>query len=93
MLVLGGGLVENGADPDALAPAGMQHLNRLRELFEAGTAPPEEAWRYAVIGLMAMLCRSATARAQWRAQAGLVAWLQEHEDVSEHFFTCCGPPK
>jgi hypothetical protein len=86
VLVMGGGLVEGGADPDALVPAGMQHLARLRELFEEGEAPPEEAWRYAVISLMTMLCRSAAARAQWRAQADLIAWLQAHEDVSGHFF-------
>jgi len=34
VLVLAGGLVENGADPDALAPAAMQHLARLRGLFD-----------------------------------------------------------
>lgn len=86
VLVLAGGLVENGADPDALAPAGRQHLARLRGLFDQGEALPEEAWRYAVIGLMTMLCRSAAARAQWRAQAELVEWLQAHEEVSGHFF-------
>lgn len=86
VLVLAGGLVENGADPDALAPAGMQHLTRLRGLFDQGEVLPEEAWRYAVIGLMTMLCRSAAARAQWRAQAELLAWLQAHEEVSGHFF-------
>lgn len=86
VLVLGGGLVENGASPDALVLAGIKHLGRLRELFEEGQTLPEEAWRYAVISLMTMLCRSAAARAQWRAQADLVAWLQAHEDMSGHFF-------
>jgi len=86
VLVMAGGLVENGADPDALAPAGMQHLARLRELVDQSETLPEDAWRYAVISLMTMLCRSATARAQWRAQADLVEWLQAHEELSGHFF-------
>lgn len=86
VLVMGGGLVENGADPDTLVPAGIRHLGRLRELFEEGEALPEEAWRYTVISLMTMLCRSAAARTQWRAQADLVEWVQAHEDESGHFF-------
>lgn len=86
VLVLAGGLVENGADPDTLVPAAILHLARLRALVEEGEALPEEAWRYAVISLMTMLCRSAAARARWCAQTELVEWLQTHEELSGHFF-------
>lgn len=86
LLVFGGGLVENGADPDTLLPAGVQHLRRLWELHTLEEKLPKAAWRFAVIGLMAMLCRSATGRALWRQQTDLLAWLQAHEDLSGHFF-------
>ncbi|MGI4873760.1 MAG: hypothetical protein ACRYFX_21585 [Janthinobacterium lividum] len=85
LLVLGGGLVETGADPTALLPGGLQHLHYLRELQEAGQPPAPDLWRFTVMGLMAMVCRSAEARAQLRQQADLVQWLEAHEELSDHF--------
>ena len=85
LLVFGGGLVESGASPDALLPAGLHHLADLRQLHAAGHAPEEDTWRFAVIGLMAMLCRSASGRALLKRKAQLLTWLEENEELSDHF--------
>lgn len=85
VLVLAGGLVENGADPDLLLPAALRHLQQLRDAHEAGELVADSAWHYTVLGIMAMLTRSARNRARLRAQPELLAWLSEHEGVSDHF--------
>ena len=85
VLIFGGGLVENGSDPDTLLPAGLAHLRYLTELCDQGEQLPEAAWRFTVIGLMAMLCRSAVGRALWKQQTDLHAWLTAHEELSDHF--------
>lgn len=85
VLVLAGGLVEGGADPEALLPAGIEHLQRLRAQYEAGEPVAAEAWRFTVMGLMAMLTRSRRNRQQLQAQPELLAWLTEHEKLSDHF--------
>ncbi|WP_223652792.1 hypothetical protein [Hymenobacter psoromatis] len=86
VLVLAGGLVENGASPHVLIAAGIAHLARLRALLAEGLALPPAAWRFAIIGLMAMLCRSAEGRALFKQQTELLAWLEEEEETSSHFF-------
>ncbi|MBD2769134.1 hypothetical protein IC235_14665 [Hymenobacter sp. BT664] len=82
LLVLTGRLVEDGASPDAVVPGGLAHLDRLRHLHEPIAA---DTWCFSVIGLMAMLCRSASARALLKQQAELLTWLEEYEDLSDHF--------
>ena len=85
VLVLAGGLVENGADPEVLMPAALGHLQRLQALHEEGERIPTEAWRFAVMGLMAMLTRSRHNRAHLQAQPELLAWLTAHDQLSNHF--------
>src|SRR6476661_464158 len=85
LLVLGGCLVEWGARPDVLVPAGLDHLWRLRTLYQERQRVPEAAWRLAIIGLMAMLARAAGARALLRAQPELMSWLDSHTELSDHF--------
>ena len=86
LLVFGGSLVEAGAAPDRLVPGGLRQLADLRRQHdEDPAAVPAPAWRFAVIGLMALLCRSAAGRAAFQKQTGLVAWLAGHEALSDHF--------
>lgn len=86
VLVLAGGLVEDGADPEVLLPAALGHLQRLRAQHEAGESVPAGAWKFTVMGLMAMLTRSRRNRQLLQAQPELLAWLSEHEELSDHFY-------
>ena len=85
LLVFGGSLVEDGASPTILLESGLEHLMRLQQLQDAGQPSAEAAWRFAVIGLMALLCRSAPGRALFKQQVETVAWLEANEDLSDHF--------
>ncbi|WP_310394820.1 hypothetical protein [Hymenobacter sp.] len=85
LLVFGGSLVEDGASPVILLASGLEHLTRLRQLQDAGPPPAEAVWRFTVIGLMALLCRSAPGRALFKQQAETLAWLGANEDLSGHF--------
>ena len=85
LLVLGGSLLEAGANPDCLADSGLAQLERLRQQYEAGQLPAKVTWRLTVVGLMAQLCRSAAARARLRQLPALLEWLAEREELSSHF--------
>ena len=85
-----GTLVEKSGQSELAFPALLTHFQRLQELSDAGETPPEEAFRFTVMGLMTMLCRSLANRRQLQRQPGLTEWLDEHEAVSDHLYYLAG---
>jgi hypothetical protein len=85
-----GALVEKSGQPELVFPALLTHFQRLQELSDVGETPHEEAFRFTVMGLMTMLCRSAANRRQLQRQLGLAEWLDEHEAVSDHLYYLAG---
>ncbi|MCR5887943.1 hypothetical protein LRS06_09155 [Hymenobacter sp. J193] len=85
-----GALVEKHNHAEIAFSAVWAYFQHLQALQAGGQAPPPQVWRFAVMGLMAMLCRSAVNRQQLQAQPHLAAWLTEHDDLSDHFYYLSG---
>ena len=85
-----GVLVEKSSQPELAFPALLAHFQRLQELSDAGEKPHEEAFRFTVMGMMTMLCRSVANRRQLQRQRGLAEWLDEHEAISDHLYYLAG---
>jgi hypothetical protein len=83
-------LVEQGGNPE-LAFAELFHcFQHLQALLDASIVPPEGAFRFTIMGLMTMLCRSAINRRQIQQEPGLEEWLEEHSEASDHFYYLSG---
>jgi len=85
-----GALVEKSGHPELAFPALLTHFQRLQDLSDAGETPHEEAFRFTVMGMMTMLCRSVANRRQLQRQRGLAEWLDEHEAISNHLYYLAG---
>ena len=80
-----GALVEQSGQATLAFPALLTHFQRLQELLNTGVTPPAGAFRFTIMALMAMLCRSAANRRELQQLPGLAEWLSVHDDVSDHF--------
>lgn len=85
-----GAMVEDGADPEAAFPALWARFEQLRARVAEGEEVPAAAWKFTVMGLMTMLCRSVRNRQQLRAAPGLDTWLEAHEALSGHLYFLAG---
>lgn len=85
-----GALVEQSSQATLAFPAVLTHFQRLQELVNVGAPPPAGAFRFTIMALMTMLCRSAANRHELLQQPGLADWLDVHDAISDHFYYLAG---